>query len=217
MHFRGPGIDDYANVRSLNREFLALLRSDDSARACLRGLPGGLAARLSGLADAEAERLAGAPFLLASFRERDDDFWEALLAAPGTGDLFVVPEPPSDQSGRLIAAGRSFLWQLAKQNAYAARLICGASLHWCEELGERTLLQLLTACSRRDVLVLRCRDDPALWTKLLAGGVSAEAVVRRATQMSALHVVLTKASQPAVRRRAARTARTPTLEIAGER
>lgn len=217
MHFRGPGADDFENVRSLNRAFLALLRNDECARECLRGLPAGLATRLATLAEGEAERLAGTPFLLPSFRERDDEFWQALLAVPRTRDLFLVPAPPSDGAGRLIAAGLSFLWQLAKQNAYAARLICGASLHWCEELTERTLLQILTrAAGRRDVLVLRCGDDLRLWAKLLAGGVSSEPTVRRAAQLSALHVMLTQASQPLRRRRAAaRTARTPTLEITG--
>lgn len=217
MDYRGPVAADYENVRTLNRAFLLLLRHDESAQRCLGGLPPELAERLSSLSDSQAARLSSTPFLLLSFRERDDEFWQAQLSAGPNADLFAVPSAPSDSVDRLISAGLSFIWQLAKQNAYAARLICGASLYWCEELTERTIFHLLaTAGSSRDVLTLRCASDGELWRKLLAGGVSREPLVRQSVHISALHAVLTGAALPGRRRWAAAAcaAKAPTLKVA---
>lgn len=217
MEFSGPVATDFENVRCLNRAFLALLRQDAAARRCLDELPASLAERLRALSDAQADSLASAPFLLFSFRERDDDFWRSRLADRTGGDLFAVAEPPSDGLGRLIAAGLSFVWQLAKQNAYAARIICGASLHWCEELTDNTIFHVLaTAGSSPDVLTLRCRADAELWSKLIRGGVSRELQVRQATHISALHALLTRDCLPTRRKWAAAAcaSRAPSLKIA---
>jgi hypothetical protein len=219
VEFTGPGATDFENVHSLNRAYLRLLKHDPGLQSCLAGLPPRLAGALASLADGDAERLASAPFLLLSFRERDDDFWEAIFAEGAHRDLFAASEPPSDDLGRLISAGLGFVWQLARQNAYAARLICGASLHWCEQLTELTFLHVLaTAGARADVLTLRCGDDAALWAKLLASGVSREKQVRRAAHISALQSVLTRSSMPDRRKRAAAACavRTPTLRVADE-
>lgn len=220
MEFRGPGATDFDNVRSLNRAFLKLLAGDGEARNCLRGLPATLAGNLASLPGSHADRLASTPFLLLSFRERDDDYWEALFAAGPGRDLFAVPQGPSDDLRRLISAGLGFVWQLARQNPYAARLICGASLNWCEQLAERTLFRILaTAGNRHDVLALRCAEDANLWSKLLASGVSRENRVRRAAHISALQCVLTRSSL-AERKKwpaAACALRSPALRIADDR
>jgi hypothetical protein len=217
MEFRGPVATDFENVRALNRAFLALLRQDAPARRCLKELPASLAGRLCALSDGQVESLASAPFLLFSFRERDDEFWRSQLSKRAAGDLFAVAEQPSDGVGRLIAAGLSFVWQLAKQNTYAARLICGASLHWCEELTERTLFDVLATAGRSpDVLTLRSGSDAELWSKLVAGGVSRELLVRQATHISALHALLTRACLPLRRKWAAAAcaSRAPSLKVA---
>ncbi len=217
MEFTGPVATDFENVRSLNGAFLALLRQDAAARRCLQELPPGLADRLCSLTDGQAENLASAPFLLFSFRERDDEFWRSHLTDACSGDLFAVAEPPSDGVGRLIAAGLSFVWQLAKQNAYAARLICGASLHWCEELTERTIFHVLATAGRNpEVLTLRCDSDAELWSRLVQGGVSRELLVRRATHISALQALLTRACLPARRKWAAAAcvSKAPSLKVA---
>jgi hypothetical protein len=197
MELLGPAAADFENVRSLNRAYLKLLKREAGARDCLGELPRDLAQKLASLPETEAERLAGTPFLLLSFRERDDHYWEGIFADNASGDLFAVPEPPSDELGCLISAGLGFVWQLARQNPYAARLTCGASLHWCEQLAERTFFQVLAqAGSRSDVLALRCGSDADLWTKLLESGISREKHVRRAAHISALQSVLTRASMP---------------------
>ena len=216
MELPGPAAADYENVRSLNRAYLKMLKREAGARNCLGDLPRELAQKLASLPETEAERLAGTPFLLLSFRERDDNYWEAIFADNANGDLFAVPEPPSDELGCLISAGLGFVWQLARQNPYAARLVCGASLHWCEQLAERTFFQVLArAGSRSDVLVLRCGSDVELWTKLLESGLSREKHVRRAAHISALQSVLTRASMPERRKWAAAACamRSPTLVV----
>ena len=219
MELMGPRPADFENVRSLNRAFLRLLKSEADARKCLRELPRELAGRLSSLLEIEAERLAGTPFLLLSFRERDDAYWEAIFADTAHGDLFAVPEPPSDELGCLISAGLGFVWQLARQNPYAARLVCGASLHWCEQLAERTFFQVLArARARPDVLALRCGSNAELWEKLLESGVSREKQVRRAAHISALQSVLTRASMPERKKRAAAACarQSPALMVADD-
>lgn len=87
MHFIGPSSTDYDNVTSLNRGFLALLRRDPQARGCLDGLRAELSERLAGLTPVQAERLAAAPFLLMSFREGDDRFWEGTFSRHVNRDL----------------------------------------------------------------------------------------------------------------------------------
>jgi len=219
MELLGPAAADFENVRSLNRAYLKLLKREASARSGLAELPRELAVKLASLPESEADRLAGTPFLLLSFRERDDDYWEEILADNANGDLFTVPEPPSDDSGCLISAGLGFVWQLARQNPYAARLICGASLHWCEQLAERTFFHVLArAGSRSDVLGLRCGSDAELWTKLLESGVSREKHVRRAAHISALQSVLTRASMPERKKWAAAACaiKSPTLMVADD-
>jgi hypothetical protein len=219
VEFRGPGATDFENVHSLNRAYLRLLKHHPELRRSLGGLPPPLATALVSLAEGEGDRLASAPFLLLSFRERDDEFWQGIFAEGAHRDLFAVSQPPSDDLGRLISAGLGFVWQLARQNPYAARLICGASLHWCEQLTELTFLHLLaTAGARTDVVALRCGDDAALWTKLLASGVSREKEVRRAAHISALQSVLTRASMPERRKwtTAACAVKTPALRVADE-
>jgi hypothetical protein len=217
VDFRGPGATDFENVYSLNRAFLHLLKHDPRARKCLQGLPASLATHLASLSDGEAERLAVTPFLLPSFRERDDEFWDPVFAEVSRRDLFTEHERPCDDLARLISAGLGFVWQLARQNPFAARLVCGASLYWCEQLTERTFFQLLaTAGMRADVLTLRCPTEAGLWTKLLASGISREKQVRRAAHISALQSVLTRASVPDRKRWAAAACavKVPTMRVA---
>jgi hypothetical protein len=220
MEFKGPSTTDYENVSSLNRAFLTLLRREPAARCCLAGLREPLAGRLVTLTEPQADRLAKTPFLLMSFRERDDRFWDGAFSTDLTRDLFAVPPSASDELGRLISAGLGFVWQLAKQNPYAARLICGASLHWCEQLTELTFLNLLAiAGNRNEVLTLRYAADAELWTKLLQCGTSREHEVRHAAHISALQSVLTRAAAPAGRKwaTAACAAKSPSLRVADER
>ena len=142
MSYPGPQSVDFDDVRALNRTFLKRLQEDPTLAGRAVQLREDLTRRLADLSPQQADRLAEAPFLLMSFRENDDRFWDDLYAADPHRDLYEEPAAPDDTS-RLIAAGLGFAWQLARQNPYALRLVGGASLHWCERLGQRPLIQVL--------------------------------------------------------------------------
>jgi hypothetical protein len=217
MEYPGPQAADNRNDRSLNREFLMLLGTRTQEARLLRTLPRSLALQLTALRTSQQERLADIPFLLFSFRERDDIYWDRLLAANGGADLFADARNVDDAQMRLIAAGLGFVWQLARQNPYAARLVCGASLHWCEQLAEKTLLEIVNvAASGADVLLLRTVGNAPLWHKLLKSGCSSEREVRHATHMSAMHCLLTAAHRGDAPRAAiaARRGLSPSLRVA---
>lgn len=217
MAFDGPETTDYRNVISLNRAYLTLLQRDLRCRQGLRQLSTRLSERITNLTKRQIERLAATPFLLLSFRESNDHYWSKVLGGKNSGDLFA--SSGSDDLDTLVSAGLGFIWQLARQNPYALRLICGASLHWCEEVAEQTFFHLLVSVAAHgDVLQLRAAHDHELWRKLLDDGVNSEETIRRAAHVSALQVVLT---QPQYKRRqtwalAARSMNSPGLRVADE-
>lgn len=193
MPFEGPDATDFANVTSLNRAFLTLLASGGTDDVGLDGLAPPLERQLASLDAGRIERLASTPFLLLSLRERDAAYWERILAPGRTGDLFGVPKSPGDAYQRVVSAALAFVWQLSRQNPYAARLICGASVHWSETLAERTFYALLSAAGhRRDLLVLRSAGDQNLWRKLLQYGAHTSPKIRHAAHVCALQSLLTR-------------------------
>ena len=191
MDFSGPDAADFANVASLNREFLMRLRHASRGRALRRHLPDAVAAIASRLTGLQIERLAAAPFLLLSVRERDEDYWRVLTRREANFELFDAGAgEPADS---LCVAALSFLWQLASRNPYAARLVSGATLAWCEQFSQCTLLDVLTRTANRDDCMRpRMPDNVALWHKLLDAGLSSTATVRHAAHMTALQIVLTE-------------------------
>lgn len=191
MAFDGPELNDYRNVTSLNRAYLSLLQRDLRSRHGLRLLSAPLSQRITGLTKRQIERLAATPFLLLSFREGNDHYWSKVLGVePGT-DLFT--SSGSDDLDTLVSAGLGFIWQLARQNPYALRLICGASLHWCEQIAEQTFFRLLVSVAAHgDILQLRAAHDHELWRKLLNDGVNRQAAISKAAHLSALQAVLTQ-------------------------
>jgi len=217
MAFDGPATTDYNNVISLNRAYLSLLQRDLRARHGLHRLAAPLAEKITNLSRQQIERLAVTPFLLLSFREGNDQYWGKVLGTSSGRDLFTTSG--SDDLDTLVSAGLGFVWQLARQNPYALRLICGASLHWCEEIAEQTFLRLLVSVAAHgDVLQLRAAHDRELWRKLLDDGVNKVTPIRRAAQVSALQAVLTK---PQHKKRqtwslAARRVNPPGLRVADE-
>lgn len=216
MQYPGPEPSDLENVRALNRVFLDLVARDGSPRAILQNLPDGMGERLAGLGPKRAERLAGVPFMLFSLRERDDDYWELLLAPGDTPDLFLPAPEPDAGTGKLAAAGLGFAWQLARRNAYALRLLSGASLHWCEEIAARPLVDLLSrAASRPDVIELRCGHSVPFWAKLLDRGTSGRRDIRVAAHLTAWQQILTpEPARTGVWASAACRSRVPSLEVA---
>jgi len=194
MTFEGPASVDYRNVSALNRAYLSLLTSNRHARQSAQRLSPPLLGRITSLTRHQADRLAATPFMLLSFRERDDRLWSQILADQRGRDLFTTTV--GDDYDRLRSAGLGFVWQLARQNPYTLRLICGASLHWCEQIAERTVFGLLAAAApHADLLELRRANDTELWRKLLDNGICRDTRVRAAAHVSALQMVLTRPAE----------------------
>jgi hypothetical protein len=209
MEFSGPQAADLANVTSLNHSFLVQLRASSRGRQWRRQLPPAVQVMIKGLTDLQIGRLAAAPFLLLSLRERDADCWRALAGDDSTLDLLQVLDGDIDH-GQLSLAGLAFLWALAGRNPYAARLISGAPLDWCEQLADRTLLGLLQrAAGRRDLLQPRLATSEGFWRRMLGPGLSSERVVRQAAHLTALQSILTE--DPAAHYRPMRAAACSTL------
>lgn len=217
MAFDGPDRHDYDNVASLNHMYLTHLRRDPELQRGLAGATAKVGQRLLALTLQECERLEAAPFLLFSFQEQDDRYWDRVLAERGGQDLF-------DSSGSAAAetvssAALGVLWQLAKRNPYALRVICGATLYWCERIADLTFCRLLDAVhSAGQVPALRLAHREELWSKLLGDGVSRTPEVRFAAQLAALQLLLTdppEQRQQASWQRAARKTRAPGRRVTG--
>ena len=187
MDYQGPAAANYANVRSLNRTFLGMLRASGCGAAQRRALPEKIRPQIVGLTDLHIERLSRCPFLLLSLRERDADYWQQALSSKPTGDLWA--DSIASVEERIVTAGLAFLWQLARRNPYAVRLIAGAGVPWCERLADVELLDLLqSAGSRGDLLSPRFAGQVEPWSKLLGPGIASRPVVRAAAQLSVLQL-----------------------------
>jgi len=204
MDYSGPECSDLNDVQTINLAFLTFLGRTDGER--LRSLlPHQLQPAVSALSRRQLERLAAAPFLLLSLNEANDDYWRSAPRGHPIRDLFAPAHNVADPLCRIATAAVSFLWQLARRNPYAARITCGASIAWCEQLAAQTLLQVLeVAADDCHMLLPRRADDKIFWHRLLGAGVSSEASIRRAAHMSALQTVLLPvAAAPARRVRSA--------------
>jgi len=170
--FPGPSPDDYANVLALNTAFI-------KATSDLRGPQRG--------------RLAVAPFLLFSLREDDAGWWADVLADQCQGDLMAATEYENPELHRIQTAAMSFLWQLGHRNPYAARIISGATIAWCEQITSLPLVTLLDrAGGRDDLMVSRLTLPAALGKRLLASGTSSRRQIRRSSQLAALQTLLAR-------------------------
>jgi hypothetical protein len=208
MPYEGPDSADLSNVEALNAAYLDWLRGHGGRTA--PGVPAALRERIADLDGRRCRHLARAPFLLMSFREHDEPCWRSLFEDRHSADLLARLDAADEVAGRLVAAGLAFLWQLARRNGYAARLVTGAGLAWCERLAESTLVDVLDrAAGQHGLLVPRLGDNERLWSKLLAGGVSPRRDVRIAARVSALQIVLTSSPAAAYGRLPAAACRLP--------
>ncbi|MBT8095800.1 MAG: hypothetical protein HKN35_12715 [Woeseia sp.] len=216
MNYQGPQPADFQNVQAFNAAFLVLLRSRENAAHLLAGMPEVLAKRLQSLTPLQNERLSKAPFLLFSFRECEGAYWDQLFNAGPNLTIFDQEPVRGRAYAELLSAGLGFVWQLARVNTYAARLVCGASLHWCEQLADRPLLQVIRGAIAADVMRLRRAHDANLWRKLLFAGVAGEKSIRRSARICALQRLLTETQDSAIGKTAiaARQIRRPALKVA---
>lgn len=172
MEYEGLSQDDLDNVRALNRAWLELDGSGELRRSAGR-----------------MERLAAAPFLLFSFCEHDDARWSRLLDKQQQ-DLLGQELAASGRWRQLQAAGLGFLWELARRNAYVARIISGAPLEWCDRIAASTLVRVLD-CARFKLIQPRFPEETELCRRLLIKGGAADAEARAFAQITALQSMLT--------------------------
>ncbi|MBT8087335.1 MAG: hypothetical protein KJO46_04840 [Gammaproteobacteria bacterium] len=185
MQYQGPTTDDLENVYALNRHFLRALMRPGAAHFAV--------AKVARLSRAQRGRLAQTPFLLFSVREQDHELWRRIFAENPQLDLTPVSEPLDSCVHELRVAGLSFLWQLSRRNAYAARLVSGAPVEFCERLANATLIRLLRRTADQiDLLVPRYSAEHVVWRRLTSSGVSATRRLQSMTQQSALQNLLTR-------------------------
>lgn len=193
MQYQGPDAADLMNVFVLNDAFIVWQRTRPADESRERGLAPETRARLGDLGCEQRERLARTPFLLMSLAEDDEARWQALFAERRTRDLLECLQLRDEAASGLVAAGLGFLWQLAQHNPYAARLVSGASLSWCEQLSASTLMNLLSrALEDQALLAPRMADKRDIWNRLLTAGVSNRRDTRHAARVSALQTLLTR-------------------------
>lgn len=192
MDFPGPEPADIAHVTALNHEFIHFAVSADGSR--LRGmLPDPLAARLCRLEAPARERIARTPFLLGSIDEAGADRWDRLLDVPGPSDLVDRLDGPPPGEQRLVGAMLGFLGDLARRNPYAARVVSGAPLAWCESVALLSPIERVDiAAAGTGLLAFRYARNSRFWQRLLSAGASDEEAVRRAARIWALQAVLTR-------------------------
>ncbi len=219
MQFRGPEAADLIDVRSLNVAFLEYL-SGSLGEQLRQDLPVSLRSVVAAMSERQIHRLADVPFLLLTLSESDDAYWTRLLADSPVRDLFATGRGETDPLARIAAATLAFLWHLARRNAYATRLISGASLQWCEQLASCTLISVLQcAVAHQGLVGARLAESEVFWRRLLGAGLSSESDVRHATHLVSLQTVLTPvaATHSQRFRSAACYSLVPVLELQGER
>lgn len=164
--YQGPGADDFANVYALN---LSYLRATGS---------------LSGV---RREQLAAIPFLLFAMRQNDHDWWRSAMHEQAQLEAHRLPQ--SAELREVQTAAVSFLWQLVRRDPYVARMISGASTHWCELLADLPLVTLLNRVAwRSDLLAPRfdSATDALSWKRCS----DSNSRVRRCAQLSELQALL---------------------------
>ncbi|MEM9208651.1 MAG: hypothetical protein AAGA61_05360 [Pseudomonadota bacterium] len=218
MLYTGPQPIDLQEISALNRAFIRLLGQAAEAASLLAGLPPDLAARIAAMTVEEQLYVASSPFLVFSLRERDDDYWESLCAGDASYDLLTGATAVSPERSNLVSAALGFAWQLARRNPYTLRLICGATLHWCERLADQPLTAVIhRAASRNDILELRAQSDHQLWRRLMSA-LDSDQNVRAAVRLSTLQSLLIQPAPPGAARMksAACRQRVPSLRVADD-
>ncbi|MGI9199773.1 MAG: hypothetical protein ACR2QL_01845 [Woeseiaceae bacterium] len=215
MDFSGPEAADLADVRSLNTAFLDYLVSP-SGEGFRREMPIDLQGVVGALTRRHVQRLSTVPFLLMSCRERDDNYWQGSSSDQSVRDLFTLPAAEAEPLSQIACATLGFLWQLSRRNLYAARMVCGASLGWCEQLASKSLLDVLErAAVDSQILSPRLTADMIFWNRLLGAGLSSNIEIRRAAHLSALQTVLSPIESSPTRRFRSAACRTsvPALQV----
>jgi len=192
MDFQGPDAADLDNVGALNRAYLDGL---SQSLAVAPGAPSGTDSVIEKLTALSARKSAGlsqCPFLIYSLPDAADRRWVRLFSDDAQTDLFDATRLSPECVGRLAPATLGFLWELAKRNPYATRLVSGASLDWCERLAGSSPVRVFQfAMDEPGLLSPRLPTHREFWSKLLGAGTSNDKEIRHSAHLTALQTVLT--------------------------
>lgn len=203
MDFQPPDPADLANVHALNGAFIDCVSNRAVPEALLNSLSPPLLAALQECDAKRLDRLCHKPFLIFSLAEQDTGRWRRLFerrtsAPPDLIDALCIENNPA---ACLVSGALGFLWQLARRRPYAARVVSGASLAWCERLSERTLIEVLQfAVAEKDLLRLQMSGEAAFWQRMLVAGTSPEKAIRRAASLCSLQMLLTSCQSDRLQR-----------------
>jgi hypothetical protein len=193
MDFQGPDAADLDNVYALNRAYL------DGLSQPLAVAPGtasgtvGIIEKLTALSVRKSNWLSQCPFLIYSFPEAADRRWARLFSDDAQPDLFDATRLSPESVCGLAPATLGFLWELAKRNPYATRLVSGASLDWCERLAGSSPVRVFQfAIDEPGLLSPRLPSHREFWSKLLGAGTNNDKEIRHSAHLTALQTVLTK-------------------------
>ncbi len=191
MEFPGPDTADLAEVHALNRAFLDYVAG--AGLALTVPLQRDLREALAQSGTRTRERMGKCPFLLFTLGESEPLRWTRVFDGRPVGDLVDALSRPGPDELRISSAAIAFLWQFARRNPYAARVVSGAPNSWCERLAACSLVDLFDfAAHSEGLLHLRFGERHAFWQRLLLAGTSSEPEVRRTARVTALQTILTE-------------------------
>jgi hypothetical protein len=219
MEFQPPQPADLANVYALNHEFLCLAARPVGPLGQVESLPADCRRALRGLGARARLQLARSPFLIFSLAEQDSLRWDRLFHGGHQADLLSTLDRPDAAENRLLAATLGFLWQQAICSPYAARVVSGAPIEWCERLAQCALLEVVCkATNEVGLMQFRYPANAHFWRKLLVAGTSGERAVRRAARLCALQTLLTTDHEAGARRLQAAACAMPRVaeQVAGQ-
>ncbi|MEM8547355.1 MAG: hypothetical protein AAGF46_04240 [Pseudomonadota bacterium] len=146
-----------SEVCSLNQAFIKTMLS--AAAAGRMALEPRLQEALQSAHEAATGSVGRCPFLLYRLEFPPPAVHEHAASSLGGG------RGDSDGATSLASMTLAFLWQLARSDMAAARIVAGASVTWCQDLAGRPLAEL-APLARQAVLTPRLIDVPGYWRDL---------------------------------------------------
>lgn len=170
-------------IYELNQRFIDLMPELPESRfdAESRELP---ALLVSSRPEARRQ-LSRCPFLL--FRI------DATPAQAAVADAGLARGDATRFERELARIALSFLWQLARANPFAARVVSGTPAHWCEGLASLTIVRLIETATTCDIEVRpRLAAVPGFWCDLLGASGARPPMRRRTIGIAGLQLIMSK-------------------------
>ncbi|MEM1173565.1 MAG: hypothetical protein AAGA33_02785 [Pseudomonadota bacterium] len=203
MPYHCPQPADIADVRALNREFLADLLSRHH-----RGVQD-----LDRASDDALTRLADVPFLVYELKAPDPGFWDRTFT--GASDLLDSAGQGDARDVGQVASTLGFLWHLSRRDVHAARLFAGSSTDWCQGLAETPLVQVIHRALGAGIRpCLRLHDEDIRWRAMVQAASASDKARQIVAVMRVFQALLVEEETVAVVATAACRSRSPLRRFA---